>query len=171
MEVKATILLRLMSRFLCVLGPSLLFAACHCDAPTTAAAPPPPAPVQATAVLRFPCDDKAASAPCDEVAFRAKVLASPFGEGDLFQHQQGGPRGAVWNAEAPLYLFVKGEGLVQLGTRTLSGGTVEGGWRWFRVPYEVWSSGLSGSAELPYQRLRVHVGGKALGELWAASGE
>ena len=80
---------------------------------------------------------QAASAPCDEVAFRAKVLASPFGEGDLFQHQHGGPSGAVWNPQAPLYLFVKGEGVVQLGTRTLNGGTLEGGWRWFRCSF--WS--------------------------------
>jgi hypothetical protein len=124
------------------------------------------------AVARFLCDHKyAADEPCDETAWLARVLADPWSGPDLLLHQDGGPQGAIWNADAPLVVFVSAEaGLVTLGKSKLAG-TKAGAYRWARVPREQWYPALRARKGEPFRRLVLRVGKQNAGEVWFAEGE
>ncbi len=138
-----------------------------------AAAKEPPVPTDPSRVIaRFACDDKyATAATCDEATWRQATLLDPTSGPDLLLHQDGGPSGAVWNGDAPLFLFVHAStGVVSLGGVKLAG-TTAGAWRWFRVPRAQWARALRGDSREPYRKAIVRVGQQALGELWFAEGE
>ncbi len=140
-------------------------------APAAAQERPAPADPRRV-VVRFACDDKYATpATCDEATWRQATLLNPTTGPDLLLHQDGGPGGAAWNGDAPLFVFVHAStGVVSLGGVKLAG-TTAGEWRWFRVPRTQWAAALRGDAREPYRKAVVRVGKQPVGELWFAEGE
>ncbi|MFZ5446734.1 MAG: hypothetical protein ACOZQL_42500 [Myxococcota bacterium] len=123
-------------------------------------------------VARFACDDKYASADCDERAWLERALADPHGGHDVLLHDDGGPDGAVWNGTAPLYVFVSGS------TAALSFGSMRalktkgrGDWRWLRLEAKAWRSALAPVHGRAWRRATLAAGRVVLGEFWFAEGE
>lgn len=128
-----------------------------------------PAP---TAVLRFACDDKYASPACDEAAWLKTALENPHAGHDVLLHQDGGPEGAVWNGDAPLYLFVLGgNGPVSFGALGTLKLARAGDWRWARLPSPSWQKALTTSKERLCRRAVIREGKRPVGEFWFAEGE
>lgn len=165
------------------LGVALVFASRASGAPPPVATPVLPLPTrnehpdrppnpERLAVVRFTCDQKYSADPCDEATWLARVLLDPWSGPDLLMHEEGGPRGAVWNGDAPMVVFVRAtEGAVSLGQGTKLKGTSAGAYRWFRVPREQWYRALRGDENEPHRRFAIRVGRKVAGEVWYAEGE
>src|SRR5262249_1475773 len=134
----------------------------------TSSSPPRPEPV---AVVRFACDEKYVGSPeCDEARWIAETTKDPWSS-SLLDHDDGGPEGAIWNGNAPMYLITRESvRAASVGSTPLKS-VAASGFRWFRIPTATWRGAMRSSRGHAYRAASVLVNGAKVGELWYAEGE